>query len=150
MGLEARDALNKSRETIANVIGASSEEFIFTSGSTESSNIAVKGIAQALGEKKGKHIIISKIEDFPVIQSARALEKQGFQVTYLDVKSDGLVNLDQLRDSINDNTILVSVQHANQEIGTIQDIETIGNICREKEVIAIEETFYFQMVQFHT
>ena len=134
-GIEAREALGKARETIANAIGASPEEFVFTSGSTESSNMALKGAAMALGEKKGKHIIVSKIEDFPVLHSARALEKQGFQVTYLDVDSDGLVGLDQLRDSITGETILVSIQHANQEIGTLQDIEAIAQICKERGVL---------------
>jgi len=133
-GIEAREALDRARETLAATLGGTPEEFIFTSGSTESSNIALKGVALALGKKKGKHIIVSKIEDFPVLHSARALEKQGFQVTYLNVDSDGFVDLDKLRDSITDETILVSVQHANQEIGTIQDIENIGRICREKGV----------------
>ncbi len=134
-GIEARETLDKARGVLANVLGASHKELIFTSGSTESSNIALKGVALALGEKKGKHIIISKIEDFPVLHSAKALEKQGFRVTYLDVDSDGFVDLDQLRESIVDETALVSVQHANQEIGTIQDIETIARICREKGVL---------------
>jgi hypothetical protein len=87
-------------------------------------------VALALGNKKGKHIIVSKIEDFPVLHSAQALEKQGFRVTYLDMDEDGFVNLDQLRDSITNETILVSIQHANQEIGTMQDIEAISHICR--------------------
>ena len=134
-GIEAREALDEARGALANALGAAPEEFIFTSGSTESSNIALKGVALALSKKKGKHIIVSKIEDFPVLHSARALEKQGFQVTYLDVDSDGFVNLDKLRDSITNETILVSIQHANQEIGTIQDIENIGRICHEKGVL---------------
>jgi len=134
-GIEAREALDKAREVVANALGASPEETIFTSGSTESSNIALKGVALALGTRKGKHIIVSKIEDFPVLQSAKALEKQGFRVTYLDVDGDGFVDLDQLRDSITNETILVSIQHANQEIATIQDIEAIGRICREKGVL---------------
>jgi len=134
-GIEARETLDKARGVLANVLGASHKELIFTSGSTESSNIALKGVALALGEKKGKHIIISRIEDFPVLHSAKALEKQGFRITYLDVDNDGFVDLDQLRESITDETVLVSVQHANQEIGTIQDIETIGRICREKGVL---------------
>jgi len=134
-GIEARETLDKARGIFADALGASRKELIFTSGSTESSNIALKGVALALGEKKGKHIIISKIEDFPVLHSAKALEKQGFRVTYLDVDSDGFVDPDQLRESITDETVLVSVQHANQEIGTIQDIETIARICREKGVL---------------
>jgi cysteine desulfurase len=134
-GIEAREALDGARAALANALGAAPEEFIFTSGSTESSNIALKGVALALGKKKGKHIIVSKIEDFPVLHSAQALERQGFQVTYLDVDGEGFVDLDQLRDSITNETILVSIQHANQEIGTIQDIEAVGRICREKEVL---------------
>ena len=134
-GIEAREALDGAREALAATLGAAPEEFIFTSGSTESSNVALKGVALALGKKKGKHVIVSKIEDFPVLNSARALEKQGFQVTYLDVDSDGFVDLDKLRESITNETILVSIQHANQEIGTIQDIKNIGLICREKGVL---------------
>ncbi len=134
-GIEAREALDGAREAIASALGAAPEEFIFTSGSTESSNIALKGVALALGKKKDKHIIVSKIEDFPVLHSSQALEKQGFQVTYLDVDGDGFVDLDKLRDSMTNETILVSIQHANQEIGTIQDIEGIGHICREKGVL---------------
>jgi len=133
-GIEARETLDGVRESIAVALGAATAEFIFTSGSTESSNIALKGVGLALGNKKGKHLIVSKIEDFPVFNSAKTLEKQGFRVTYLDVDNDGFVNLDKLRESITDETILVSIQHANQEIGTIQDIENIGIICREKGV----------------
>ena len=129
-GIEAREVLDGVREALATTLGAAMEEFIFTSGSTESSNIAIKGAA--LGNKKGKHIIVSKIEDFPVLNSARALEKQGFEVTYLEVDRDGFVNLDKLSDAITSQTILVSIQHANQEIGTIQDIAKISQICHEK------------------
>ena len=135
MGIEASEALDKSRETIANVLGAEKEELIFTSSSTESSNMALKGVAMALGDKRGKHIIVSKIEDFPVLNSAKTLENQGFKVTYLDVDKDGLVDVENLKESITDETILVSIQHANQEIGTIQDIEAIGQVCHEKNVI---------------
>jgi cysteine desulfurase len=97
--------------------------------------MALKGVALALGEKKGKHIVVSKIEDFAVLHSARALQKQGFDVTYLDVDGQGLVDLDQLRDAIRDDTILVSIQHANQEIGTLQDIESIGQLSKEEGVL---------------
>jgi cysteine desulfurase len=134
-GIEARERLDEARGVLASALGASPEEFIFTSGSTESSNIALKGVALALLKKKGSHIIVSRIEDFPVLHSAQALERQGFKVTYLDVDAEGFVDLDRLRDSITNETILVSVQHANQEIGTIQDIEAIGRICREREVL---------------
>ncbi len=132
LGIEARDALDTARAQIASVLGANPEEFIFTSGSTESSNMAIKGVALALGEKKGRHIVISPIEDFPVLHSARTLEKQGFRVTRLRVDETGRVDLDHLRESITDETILVSIQAANQEIGTLQDVKAIAEICKEK------------------
>ena len=134
-GIEAREILDSAREGLAAALRAAPEEFIFTSGSTESSNIALKGVALALGNKKGKHIVVSKIEDFPVLHSAKALERQGFRVTYLDVDSDGFVKLDELEDSITNETILVSIQHANQEIGTVQDIASIGRICGDLQKI---------------
>ena len=134
-GIEARERLDEARGVLASAMGAAPGEFVFTSGSTESSNLAIKGVAMTLLKKKGSHIIVSKIEDFPVLHSAQALERQGFKVTYLDVDADGLVDLDRLKDSITKETILVSIQHANQEIGTIQDIEAIGSICREREVL---------------
>ncbi len=142
-GIEARDTLDAARATIAGALGAEPEEFIFTSGSTESSNMALKGVAMALGVRsgdhspsgKGRHIITSKIEDFAVLHSARALEKQGFQVTYLDVDEYGRLDLDQLREAITSETILVSVQAANQEIGTLQDLAAIGALCREHGVL---------------
>ena len=135
MGIEAREALEKSRGRIATALGANENELIFTSGSSESSNTAVKGVAMALINKKGKHIIVSAIEDFPVLNSAKALEKYGFDVTYLEVDEYGLVDPQVLKNSIRDDTILVSIQHANQEIGSVQDIKAIGEICREKGVI---------------
>jgi cysteine desulfurase len=145
-GIEAKDALDAARATIAGALGAEPEEFIFTSGSTESSNMALKGVALRArsGDRrpsgKGAHIITSKIEDFPVLYSARALEKQGFQVTYLDMDEDGRLDLDQLREAITaeniaSQTILVSIQAANQEIGTLQDLAAIGAICREHDVL---------------
>mgnify|MGYP000243088397 CR=1 FL=1 len=135
LGIDARDALDDARARIASALGANQEEFIFTSGSTESSNMALKGVALALGEKKGRHLIISPIEDFPVLHSARALERQGFRVTRVAVDEDGRIDLDHLRDSITDETILVSIQAANQEIGTLQDLAAIAAICREKGVL---------------
>jgi cysteine desulfurase len=134
-GIEARDALADARAKIAGALGADPEEFIFTSGSTESSNMALKGIALALKGKKGKHIVTTRIEDFPVLHSARALEKQGSQVTYLDVDEFGRVSLDKLRETVTPQTILVSVQAANQEIGTLQDLKAIGQICRDNAVL---------------
>jgi cysteine desulfurase len=134
-GIEARETLDKARATVSKALNAAPEELIFTSGDTESSNMALKGVALALGKKKGKHIIVSKIEDFSVLYSAEALERQGLRVTFLDVDSEGFVDMEQFREAISDETILVSVQHANQEIGTIQDIAGIGSVCREKGVL---------------
>jgi len=131
-GIEVSEALEGARTVLSGKLGGTPEEFIFTSGSTESSNIALKGMA--ITAKKGKHLVISKIEDFPVLNSAKALEKQGYSVTYLDVDSDGFIDLEALEKAITDETFLVSVQHANQEIGTIQDIAAIGKICKEKGV----------------
>jgi cysteine desulfurase len=135
IGLDAREALDNARIRIAAALGASPDEFIFTSGDTESSNLAIKGVALALGEKKGRHIVTTPIEDFPVLHSVRALERQGFRATYVRVDETGRVDLDHLRESITPETILVSIQTANQEIGTLQDIRTIAEICREKGVL---------------
>lgn len=135
MGVEAKEVLEKSRETLAQLLGAETSELLFTSGFTESSNIALKGVSEALQEKKGNHIIVSKIEDYSVLNTAKSLEKQGFKVTYLDVDQYGMVDPEVLKDEITPETILVSIQHANQEIGTIQDIKTIGEICKDKGVI---------------
>lgn len=134
-GLEARETLMEARTTVAAALGASPEEMIFTSGHTESGNLALKGVAKALGTKKGKHLIVTKIEDFPVLQSAKTLEKQGFEVDYLDVDEQGFVLLDPLERLLRDDTILVSVQHANHEIGTLQDIKKIGRLCRSRQVL---------------
>ena len=135
LGVDARDALDAARGQVAAALGAKPEEFIFTSGDTESSNLALKGVALALGEKKGRHIVTSPLEDFPVLYSARALEKQGFRVTTVRVDEAGRVDLDQLRESITPETILVSIQAANQEIGTLQDLPAIGEIVREKGIL---------------
>ena len=134
-GLEAREILSEARTGLAARLGAEPGEFIFTSGNTESSNLALKGVAQALGTKKGKHIIVSRIEDFPVLYSARALEKQGFKIDYLAVDEYGFADLEQLAGLLTDETILVSIQHANQEIGTVQDIAKIGKICYDRNVL---------------
>ena len=132
LGVDARDTLDTARAQIAAALGATPEEFIFTSGSTESSNLALKGVALALTEKKGRHIVTSPIEDFPVLHSARALEKQGFQVTHVRVDETGRVDMDHLQESITPETALVSIQAANQEIGTLQDLRAIGEICQER------------------
>ena len=134
-GIEAKDALDGARTTLAGALGAAPEEVIFTSGGTESSNMAIKGVATALGDKKGKHIIITKIEDFPVLYSARALEKAGFRTTYLNVDEAGRIDLQQLRQAITPETILISVQSANQEIGTLQDIAAVAAMGKEHGVL---------------
>ncbi len=135
MGIDAREALDKARGYLQGRLGAAEEEIVFTSGSTESSNMALKGVALALQKKKGKHIVVSKIEDFPVLNSAKALEMQGFSVSYLDVDKEGFIDLEKLRSVIREDTILVSVQHANQEIGTVQDIKAIAEICHDRKVL---------------
>lgn len=135
LGIEAREALDGARKTVADAMGAGPDEIVFTSGSTESSNLALKGVALALADKKGRHIVTSRIEDFPVLNSAKALEKQGFKVTYLDVDGEGLVDPGALEHTVTGETALVSIQHANQEIGTVQDIGAIAAICRGKGVL---------------
>jgi len=135
LGIEAREGLEKARADIAGRLGGDPEEIVFTSGSTESSNLALKGVAAALREKKGDHIVTSKVEDFPVLNSARTLEKQGFRVTYLDVDGEGLVDPDRVTSAITDGTALVSIQHANQEIGTLQAVGEIARICKDKGVL---------------
>lgn len=134
MGIDAKEALDEARGAIAEEIGADKDEVIFTSGSTESSNLAIKGAAEGLKEK-GNHIIVSEIEDFPVLNSAKALEKEGFDVTYLEVDEEGFIDLDELKKSIIDDTILVSIQHGNQEIGPVQPIEEIAEICEENDTV---------------
>lgn len=135
MGIEAKEGLENSRETIASKLGANSEDIVFTSGDTESSNSALKGVAWALKEKKGKHIIVSQIEDFPVLNTAKALQRQGFDATFLNVDGEGFVDLEGLRNAITKETVLVSIQYANQEIGTVQDLKAISEICEEKDVL---------------
>ena len=147
MGVDAKDSLDEARARIAAALGAQPEEFVFTSGGTESSNMAIKGVAMALGEKKGRHIITSKIEDFPVLYSARTLEKQGFKVTYLNVDGQGRVDLDQLAASFTPETTLVSIQAANQEIGTLQDIAAIAALAKERGALFhIDATHSFPRV----
>lgn len=131
LGLEAKRALEQSRDTIAHSIGAKSDEIIFTSGGTEANNLAIKGAVWQTGKK---HIITTKIEHDCILNSCKWLEKQGVRVTYLSVDSDGFVNPKDVESVITKDTAIVSVIHANNEIGTIQDIAEIGRICREKGV----------------
>lgn len=135
MGIDAKEGLENSREIIASRLGTDSEEIIFTSGDTESSNMALKGTAWALKEIKGRHIIVLQIEDFPVLNTAKSLQKQGFDVTFLNVDGEGFADLEGLRKAITKETVLVSIQYANQEIGTVQDLKAISEICKEKDVL---------------
>jgi len=133
-GWVAEEAVEKARKQVAALINASPKEIVFTSGATESNNLAIKGAAEMYAEK-GNHIITAATEHKSVLDTCKRLEKRGFRVTYLPVRPDGLIDLDQLRDSITDKTILVSIMYGNNEIGTIQDIRTIGQICHEKGVL---------------
>jgi cysteine desulfurase len=133
-GWESEKAVDNARKQIADLIGANSKEIVFTSGATESNNLAIKGVAEMYAEK-GNHIITPATEHKAVLDTCKKLEKHGYRVTYLSLKQDGLVDLDQLRDSITDKTILVSVMYANNEIGVIQPIGEIGKICHERGVL---------------
>jgi cysteine desulfurase len=132
-GREAKDAMEKARKIIAKSIGAKPFEIIFTSGGTESNNLAIKGLFFSNYPKKN-HIITTKIEHDCVLNSCKWLESQGAKVSYLDVDAEGFVDLKQLENAINDKTFLVSVIHGNNEIGTIQNLEAIGKICKKKRV----------------
>ncbi|HEY4543651.1 MAG TPA: cysteine desulfurase NifS [Tissierellaceae bacterium] len=134
LGSEARVAVEEARESIANHLGAESKEIFFTGCGTESDNWAIKGTAYKLKDK-GNHIITSKIEHHAVLHTCQYLEKQGFEVTYLDVDEDGVVDLEQLKNSIKEETILITIMYANNEIGTIQPIKEIGEIAKEKNIL---------------
>ena len=133
-GWEAEAAVEKARGQVAELIGADPREIVWTSGATESNNLALKGAA-GFYKTKGKHIITVKTEHKAVLDTCRELERQGFEVSYLDVQEDGLVNLDVFKAAIRPDTILASVMFVNNEIGVIQDIAALGKICREKGVI---------------
>jgi len=133
-GWEAEQAVETAREQIAKLIGASSKEIIFTSGATESNNLAIKGIAEMYRER-GNHIITQVTEHKAVLDTCKRLEKSGVKVTYLPVKADGLIDLEQLKAAFTDKTILVSIMFANNEIGVIQPVEEIGKLCHERGVI---------------
>jgi len=134
-GRAAREAVEHARAEVAGSIGASRpEELIFTSGGTESNNLALKGVAFAL-RKKGRHIVTSRIEHDCVLNSAAWLERQGFDVTYLDVDADGRVRPSDLAAALRDDTILVSIMHANHEIGTIEPIRELARVCAERGVL---------------
>jgi cysteine desulfurase len=132
-GQEAKTALEESREIVADLMGAKPSEVIFTSSATESNNLALKGVALA-NRNKGNHVIISSIEHACIMESAKWLEKQGFEITRLKVDKYGLVDPEDVKKAIKKETILVSIMHANNEIGTIEPIEEIGKICKERGV----------------
>lgn len=134
LGHDNKIAIEKARNKVALAIGArDSEEIIFTSGGTESDNLAIKGIAR-VNKNKGKHIITSKIEHMAVLNSCKELEEEGFEITYLNVDSNGVVKINELENAIRNDTILISVMLANNEIGTIEPIREIGKITHEYNI----------------
>jgi cysteine desulfurase len=133
-GWEAEKAVEQAREQIAKLIGATAKEIIFTSGATESNNLAIKGIAEMYRER-GNHIITQVTEHKAVLDTCKRLEKYGYRVTYLPVKADGLIDLEDLKRAMDDKTILVTIMAANNEIGVLQPIREIGKLCHEKGII---------------
>src|ERR1043166_3459852 len=133
-GWAAEEATEIARERIAKLVGATTKEIIFTSGATESDNLAIKGVAEMYREK-GNHIITAVTEHKAVLDTCKRLEKYGYRVTYMPVQKDGLVDLDDLKRAIDDKTILVSIMAANNEIGVIQPLAEIGKICKERGVL---------------
>ena len=133
-GWEAEQGVEKAREQIARLIGATAKEIIFTSGATESTNLAIKGVAEMYREK-GNHIITQVTEHKATLDTCKRLEKSGYRVTYLPVMADGLIDIEDLKRAMDDQTIIVSIMYANNEIGVIQPIQEIGKLCHEKGVI---------------
>lgn len=133
-GWEAEEAVEKARADVAALINADPREIVWTSGATESNNLALKGAAHFYASR-GKHLVTVKTEHKAVLDTTRELERQGFEVTYLDVREDGLLDLDRLRDALRPDTIVVSVMQVNNEIGVIQDIAAIGAMCRERGIV---------------
>jgi cysteine desulfurase len=133
-GWKAEEAVDRARKQIADLIGATPREIIFTSGATESDNLAIKGVAEMYAEK-GNHIITAATEHKAVLDTCKKLEKHGYRVTYLPVMGDGLIDLDMLKESFTDKTILVTIMYANNEIGVLQPVREIGAMCRERGVL---------------
>ena len=133
-GWQAEEAVETGRKQVADLIGASAKEIVFTSGATESDNLAIKGVAH-MYRNQGDHIVTVQTEHKAVIDTCKRLEKEGFRVTYLPVRKDGLVDLDELRDALGEKTILISVMMANNEIGVIQPVAEIGRIARERRIL---------------
>ena len=134
-GWEAEAAVEEARAQVAALVGADAKEIVFTSGATESNNLAIKGAGHFYSGTKGKHIITVRTEHKAVLDTVREMERQGFEATYLNVADNGLLDLDVLRAAIRPDTVLVSVMAVNNEIGVVQDLDAIGRICREKGVI---------------
>ncbi|MDC3391784.1 IscS subfamily cysteine desulfurase [Candidatus Thioglobus sp.] len=132
-GWQAEKAVDEARSQVADLVGADPREIVWTSGATESNNLAIKGIAHFY-EKRGKHIITLKTEHKAVLDTCRQLEREGFEVTYLDPLPNGLLDMDVFKKTIREDTILASIMHVNNEIGVIQDLQSIGDICRENKV----------------
>jgi cysteine desulfurase len=133
-GWNAEKAVDEARKNVADLVNADSKEIVFTSGATESDNLAIKGVAHFY-HKQGKHIITSKTEHKAVLDTCRQLEREGYEVTYMDPEENGLIDLEKLKAAIRPDTILVSIMHVNNEIGVIQDIKAIGEITRENKVL---------------
>jgi len=133
-GWKAEEAVDRARKQIADLIGATPREIIFTSGATESDNLAIKGVAEMYAEK-GNHIITAATEHKAVLDTCKKLEKHGYRVTYLPVMGDGLIDLDMLKESFTEKTILVTIMYANNEIGVLQPVREIGAMCRERGVL---------------
>tara|TARA_Y100000768_G_scaffold384170_1_gene367682 strand:+ start:380 stop:1549 length:1170 start_codon:yes stop_codon:yes gene_type:complete len=140
-GITAKSAVSQSRKDIASYINAEKHEIVFTSGATESINLGIKGFVEQ-NQKKGNHIIVPKTEHKAVLDTCSVLSNKGYQISYLDVEHNGLINLDDLLSTITPNTILIAVMHANNEIGVLQPIDEIGAICSEKDI-----TFFVDAAQ---
>ncbi len=137
-GWEAEDAVDKARKQVAELIGADEKEIIFTSGATEADNLAIKGVFE-MYSRKGNHIITAKTEHKAVLDTCKALEKKGAEITYLDVQEDGLIDLSKLEAAIKPTTILVSIMWANNETGVIQPMKEIGDICAKNGVLLMSD-----------
>ncbi|MCB1859953.1 MAG: IscS subfamily cysteine desulfurase [Gammaproteobacteria bacterium] len=133
-GWDADDAVEQARQDVAALINADPKEIVWTSGATESDNLAIKGVAHFYN-KKGRHIVTCKTEHKAVLDTCRHLEREGYEVTYLDPEPDGLLSLDKLKAALRDDTILVSIMHVNNEIGVIQDVAAIGELTRERKIL---------------
>ncbi len=133
-GWESEAAVDTTREQIARPIGASPREIVFTSGATESDNLAIKGVADSYSQK-GNHIVTCVTEHKAVLDSCKVLERRGYQITYLPVNSDGLIDIQRLEDALTDKTILISIMAANNEIGTIQPVKEIGRLAKDKGIL---------------